>query len=246
MLSNLENHGRPITFRRAFLVFALAFVAINLGMAAVGVARYPAFLSQHGAPTFVLEPVCALLAYAVAVVFIARTHGPYWDSILGAATVFGGLSGTIEVINVTIENGIPFVVRGPVVPIGFMLATFTIWGIAGFRTARSLRSTGAGLLASVLSAGICMLIVVAAGFIVQFLLAPPNPAYVSTWAEFERSGWTDARAFATANTLDSALTHLVIAPTVALFVGGLASFAAQFTSTRVSPGHDGGLADVGR
>jgi hypothetical protein len=80
-----------------------------------------------------------------------------------------------------------------------------------------------------------MLIAVAAGFIVQFLLAPPEPAYVSTWAEFQRSGWTDARTFGVANTLDSGFTHLVIAPIVALFFGGLASFVAQFTSTRVSP-----------
>jgi hypothetical protein len=236
MLANLENERRPFIFRRAFLVFAvLAFVAVNLRMAAVGVARCPAFFSQHGAHTFVLKPVCALLAYGVAVVFIARRDGPYWDWILKAALVFGGLTGTIEVINVGIENGIPFVAHGPVVPIGFMLTTFTIWGIAGFRTARSLKSTRAGLLASVFSAGICMLIAVAAGFIVQFLLAPPEPAHVSTWAEFQRSGWTDARAFGVANTLDSAFTHLVIAPIVALFSGGLASFAAQFTSTRVSP-----------
>jgi len=235
------EHGRAkanvngFTCRAFFAVALLALVAINLGMAAVGVARYPAFFSQHGAHTFVLEPVCALLAYAVAIVFIARTHGPYWDAILRAAVVFGGLTGTIEVINVGIENGIPFAVRAPVVPIGFMLTTFTVWGIAGFRTARSLKSTRAGLLVAVSSAGICMLIAVAAGFIVQFLLAPPEPAYVSTWAEFQRSGWTDARAFGVANTLDSGFTHLVIAPIVALFFGGLASFVAQFIPTRVSP-----------
>jgi len=236
MLWNLDNDGRPFIFRRAFLAFTpLAFVAISLGMAAIGVARYPAFFSQHGAHTFVLKPVCALLAYAVAIVFSARRHGPYWDSILRAAMVFGSLTGTIEVINVGIENSIPFAVRGPVVPIGFMLTTFTIWGVAGFRTARSLRSTRAGLLVAVSSAGICMLIAVAAGFIVQFLLAPPEPAYVSTWAEFQRSGWTDARAFGVANTLDSGFTHLVVAPIVALFVGGLASFVGKFTSTNVSP-----------
>jgi hypothetical protein len=238
MLWKVENDGRPIIFRRAFLAFALlAFVAINLGMAAIGVAPYPAFFSQHGAHTFVLKPVCALLAYAVAIVFIARRHGPYWDSILRAAMVFGGITGTIEVINVGIENGIPFLVRGPVVPIGFMLTTFTVWGIAGFRTARSLKSPRAGLLAAVSSAGICMLIAVAAGFIVQFFLAPPEPAYISTWAEFQRSGWTDARAFGVANTLDSGFTHLVVAPIVALCFGGLASLVAQLTSTRVSPSH---------
>jgi len=236
MLRDLENDESPFIFRRAFLAFVLlAFVAINLGMATLVVVRSPAFFSQHGAHAFVLEPVCALLAYAVAIVFIARKHGPYWDSILRAATVFGGLTGTIEIIDVGIENGIPFAIRGSVVPLGFMLITFTIWGIAAFRTARSLRSIRAGLLVAVFSAGICMLITVAAGFIVQFLLAPPDPAYISTWAEFRRSGWTDARAFGVANTLDSGFTHLAVAPIVALVFGWLASFLAQFTSTRISP-----------
>ena len=101
---------------------------------------------------------------------------------------------------------------GPVLPIGFMLIVFTSWGIAGFRIARSRRSIRAGLLAAVFSAGVCMLIAVTAGFMVQFFVAPPEPAYVSTWAEFKRSGWTDARAFGMANTLDSGFTHLVIAP----------------------------------
>ena len=235
MLWNLENDARPFIFRRAFLAFGLlAFVAINLGMVAVGVGRYPAFFSQHGAHTFVLKPVCALLTYAVAIIFMARRNGPYRDSILRAAMVFGGLTGTIEVINIGIENGVPYAVRGPVVPIGFMLTIFTIWGIAGFQIARSLRSVRAGSLVAVFSAGICMLIAVAAGFIVQFLLASPEPAYVSTWAEFQRSGWTDARAFAVANTLDSGFTHLVVAPIVALFFGSVASLLGEFSSARVS------------
>ena len=112
-----------------------------------------------------------------------------------------------------------------------MLINFTIWGIAGFRTARSLRSTRAGLLVAVTSAGICLLIAVAAGFLVQFLLAPPEPAYISTWAEYQRSGWTDPRAFAAANTLDSAFTHLIVAPVVALLFGGLATFVARSQET---------------
>ena len=237
MLRNLDNQkGGPFFFRRPLFAFALlGLIAINLGMIAVGVGRYPAFFSQRGARTFVLEPVCALVVYAVAIVSIARTHGPYWDSILRVATVFGVITGTFEVINIGIENGIPFAVRGPVLPVAFMLVVFTSWGIAGFQTARSLRSIRAGLLAALSSAGICMLIAVAAGFIVQFILAPPEPAYVSTWAEFKRSGWTDALAFRVANTLDSGFTHLVIAPIVALFFSGLASLLAQFAFSKTAP-----------
>lgn len=224
-----------MTSRRNTLVISLlALVALNTAMIALGVARYPALFSQPGARTFVLEPVCTLAAYAVAIVWIARTRGAYWDTIRRNATLFGLVGGTFEILNIGIENGIPFAVHGPVLQIGFMLAIFISWGVAGFRTARSLTSFRAGVFAAVLSAGICMLIAVAGGVGIQFFLVPPEPAYVSTWEEFMRSGWTDARAFGVANTLDAGFTHLVIAPVVALLFGGVASWLAQRTSSRTA------------
>ncbi len=135
-----------------------------------------------------------LVGYAVGIVCLARTRGTYWDEILRTAIVSGLLGGTFEIVSIGIENGIPFAVRGPVLQIAFMLIIFTSWGIAGFRTARSLRSIPGGLLASVCSAGICMLIAVAAGFLIQFFLAPPKPEYVSTWSELsEADGLTHTR-----------------------------------------------------
>src|SRR5262249_30684949 len=139
---------------------------------------------------------------------------------------FGLLGSVIEILNVAIENGFPYSIGAPAFPVVIMLVLFASWGVAGFRAARALRSIQAGLLAAVSSAAICMLIAVASGFIIQFFLASPAPAYVSTWAEFKRSNWTDARAFAIANTLDSAFTHLLVAPLVALLIGLLASFLA--------------------
>ena len=73
-----------------------------------------------------------------------------------------------------------------------------------------------------------MLIAVAAGFLIEFFVAPPDPATVSMWAEYRRSGWTDAHAFGLANTLDSACTHLVIAPIVAMVFGSIGSLLAGF------------------
>jgi hypothetical protein len=73
-----------------------------------------------------------------------------------------------------------------------------------------------------------MLIAVAAGFLIEFFVAPPDPAIVSMWAEYRRSGWTDAHAFGLANTLDSAFTHLIIAPIVAMVFGGVGSLLAGF------------------
>jgi hypothetical protein len=230
-----QKSSPPLLCRTSLALTLLALIATNITLAAVAVAQSPAFFSQRGAVAFAFEPICALLAYAVAVVFIARICGPYWDSILRAAIVFGLLTGSLEALNVGIENGVPSLVRGPVLAIGFMLITFVLWGTAGFRTARLLRSIRAGLLAAVLSAAFCMLIAVAAGFIVQFFLVPPEPAYVATWAEFKRSGWTSASAFAVANTLDSGFTHLVIAPIVALLFGGIGSLLARFGFSRAAP-----------
>ena len=222
------QRGR-FSLRRSLLVFVLlGCIAVSIAMMAVAVGRSPEFLSQHGARIVVLEPVGAFLVYAVAIVFIVRTHGPYSDTILKVATVFGLLTGALEVINIGIENGIPFAVRGQIVSVSFILVLFTSWGIAGFRTARSLRSTRAALLAAVLSAAICMVFAVTAGFVVQFFVAPPEPTYVSTWAEYQRSGWTDARAFGIANTLDSAFTHILVAPIVATIVGGIGALLARF------------------
>ena len=228
-----NRRGDYFILRRPFLLFALlALIAINIAMAAVGVARHPAFFGHPGARALVLELICVLLAYAVVVLFLARTHGRYWNSILRAAMIFGILTGAFEAVNIGIENDIPLAVHSPVLPIGFMLVMFTTWGIAGFRSACSLRSIRAGLLAAGFSAGICMLIGVAVGFSVELFLAPPEPTYVSTWAEFRRSGWADPRAFGAANTLDSGLTHLVVAPIVGLFFGALASLLAQLRPPR--------------
>jgi len=181
-IHELEGTASPsgVAYRSA----ASLISASNL--IALGVTRYPALLLQSGARTFVAEPLGVLAAYAIAVVCIARTHGTYCDGILRTAIIFGLLGGALEIINIGIENSLPFAVRGPALQIVFMLSVFTSWGIAGFRTACSLGSIRAGLLAGVYSAAICMLIAVAAGFLIQFFLVPPRPDYVSTWSEFKR------------------------------------------------------------
>jgi hypothetical protein len=131
-------------------------------------------------------------------------------------------------MNIGVENAAPAAAHGPAVSIGFMAIIFLLWGIGGARTVRSGESIRAGMATAVLSAGICMLIAVAAGFMIEFFIAPPDPVAVSGWAEFRRSGWTDAHAFGIANTLDSGFTHLIIAPIVAMIFGGVGSLLAGF------------------
>ena len=215
--------------RTAFAIAMLVLIVAAMAMAAIAVARYPAFLAQPSARTFLLEPLLVFVTYGASIVFIVvKMRGADSDIVLRNAALFGSATGVVEIANIAIENGIPFAVRGPVLQIAVMLLVFAVWGFAGFRTSRVLGTVRSGILTSVFSAGICMVIAVVAGFAIEFFLAPPRPDYVATWGEFQRSGWTDARAFGIANALDSGFSHLVIAPIVALVFGGAASWLARF------------------
>jgi hypothetical protein len=218
--------------RTAFAVALLVLIASAMAMATIAVTRYPAFLAQPSARTFLLEPLLAFVTYAVAIVFTAvRMRGANSDTVLRNAALFGSATGVIEIANIAIENGIPFAVRGPALQIAMMILIFAVWGFAGFRTSKVLCSIRSGILTSVFSAGICMLIAVAMGFAMEFFLVPARPDYVATWGEFQRSGWTDARAFGIANALDAGFSHLVIAPIIASVFGSLAAWLARFKSS---------------
>lgn len=221
--------------RNVTAIALITLIVISVSMAALAVSRYPAFFSQTGARTYLVQSICALFAYAVAIFVFVRPNSPLWKTILPTALRFGLLSGAIEIVNIGIENGIPFSIHSPVAQIGFMLTVFALWGVASGRTAQACRSTRAGLLAGISSAGICMLIAVTAGFAMELFLVPPESAYVATWGEFKRSGWTDARAFGIANTLDSGFTHLVMAPIVAAIFGSIASLLVRYLPSKDAP-----------
>jgi hypothetical protein len=129
---------RPVT------IALLALIVTNLSMVGVALAQYPAFFSQPAALLVVAESVSVLLTYAVVAVWVGRTRGPDCDAIVRNATLFGLLGGTVEALNIGVENGIPAAIHSPVLPIAFMFTIFASWGVAGFRTARSLNSIRAG------------------------------------------------------------------------------------------------------
>ncbi|HEY1208977.1 MAG TPA: hypothetical protein VGE85_06400 [Terracidiphilus sp.] len=213
--------------KSVFGVVLLALIALNISMTAVAIARYPAFFQQYLALMYVLELAGMLFVYAAGAVYIARASGALWSTVRKNATVFAFVTAALELINLGIENASPAAASNPILSIGSMLIVFMLWGIAAVWTIRSGNSIRAGILTAVVSAGFCMLIAVAAGFAVELFVLPPAPALISTWAEFKRSGWTDAHAFGLANTLDSGFTHLLFAPIVALIFGGAGSLLSR-------------------
>jgi hypothetical protein len=200
-------------------------IALNLGMIGVQVFLYRPLLRMPGAGTFVVKPVIVLIIFALLVFWAARSNGPVHQSVLLTGATLGLITGALQIVHMTLENFVDLGRANGITTLAFMFSAFLLWGIAGYRVARSTASVGSGLLAGSWSAIVCMLIVVTFGFVLMYW-SVPSPEYVATWSEFKSSGWTDARAFAIANTLDSGFSHLLIGPIVGAVVGGLAGVIA--------------------
>ncbi|MGC2615128.1 MAG: hypothetical protein WA354_13930 [Terracidiphilus sp.] len=210
-----------MTWRAAFSFALVVMIAASIAMAVAAVERSPGWFLNPGAAWFLREVVLALAIYAGVIIVVVANRGDDWDAEMRNAALFGSIAGLVEGLNVALENGIGVSVQGPAMQLAGMLFVFALWAAAGARTARELNRFRPGIIAAVMSAGVCMVIGVTAGFAMELFIAPSRANYVATWAEFKRSGWTDAHAFGIANTLDSGFTHLWMGPLVALVVGSV-------------------------
>ncbi len=216
-----------MTWRAVFSFVLVLMIVASIGMAVAAAERSPGWFLNPGAAWFLREVVLALVVYAGVIVVVVAHRGDDWDAEMRNAALFGTITGLTEGFNVALENGIA--AQEPAVQIVAMLIVFALWGVAGARTARELNRFRPGVIAAVMSAGVCMVIGVTAGFAMQLFIAPPRPDYVATWAEFKRSGWMDPHAFGIANTLDSGFTHLWMGPLVALIVGSVGAWIGART-----------------
>lgn len=210
-----------MTWRAVFAFVLVVMIAASIGMAVASVERSPGWVSHPGAATILREVWLTLVVYAGVIVVVVANRGEEWDEEMRNAALFGGIAGVVEALNIVLENGIPNLMNRAAVSIAVMLVVFGLWGWAGARTARDLHHFRPGITAAVMSAGICMVIAVTVGFALELFIDPPHPDVISTWPEFERSGWMDAGAFGIANTLNSGFTHLWMGPVIALVVGSL-------------------------
>jgi hypothetical protein len=201
---------------------ALTLVAASALLAASAIARYPPFLRQPQSWLAPAELAGILLIYAAAALVLLPLCRGTRASICRYGFVFGLITGSAEILNLALETWQPQLASGAF-SIAFMLGVFSVWGIGAAFATRASKSIGVGIGGAITSAAVCMLIAVAAGFVVELLIVPPDVSGVAAWPEFKRSGWTDVRAFAIANTLDSGFTHLLIAPIVATIFGFVAS-----------------------
>jgi hypothetical protein len=209
----------PFTIRFALLVG----IALSLTLMGIRIWHYRPLLVMPGGSTFVLETAVVLLLYGALIVWATRSNGPLRRTVLLSGARVGLVAAAVEIAHLAAENFIEF---GPpweaISTLTFMLGTFLLWGIAGYRSARGPRAIVPGAVAGSWSAIVTTAILVPFGFALEFYWAMPKPEYVATWGEFQRSGWTDVHAFTIANTLESALEHLVEGPIIGAIFGGIA------------------------
>ena len=216
-----------MTWRAVFAFILVVMIAASIAMAIAAVERSPGWIAHPGAATILRATWLALVVYAGAIVIVVANRGEEWDEELQNAAIFGTIAGVIDIINLSLEHagfGQSFVTA---LSLASMLVLFLIWALAGARTARDLNHFRPGVIAAVMSSGVCMVIAVTAGFALELFIAPPRPDLISTWPEFERSGWLDPQAFGIANTFDSGFTHLWMGPLIALAVGSLGAWLGK-------------------
>jgi hypothetical protein len=206
---------------------------LSLAMMGIRVFSYRAMLRQPGATALLIEVTGLLLLYAAVLYWGAASVSP---PLLRPATTIGLIAGSLQAIHIVCERfvNLPGAWNGAAT-LAFMLTTFILWSLAAFIAARSGQAIPTSIWLAVWSAFVTMTVTVVAGFALEFFVSPTPLDAILSWPEFKRSGWTDVRAFSIANTLDSALSHLLIGPVVAAIVGSGASLLGR--ASRIFPRH---------
>jgi hypothetical protein len=199
----------------------LLSVALNLALIVARVLLYMPLLTQRNAPLFVLEPIVLLLIYAAIAFAMTAKHDERWHTVLRTGTVIGLMTGTMWVVNLSLETLSRF--SGIAATAPFLLGAFILWGVAGGIGAWRTEAAFSGIAAAIMAAMICVLITVAYGFLLTYTSLPRLERDLASSPEFLRSGWDDLRAFAIANTFDSGFSHLLGALIVSTIFGAIGS-----------------------
>lgn len=240
MTTHTHNRGAHVArghdpLARRLRQWLIVLIVCDLGLIVLRAASYPAFFAMPGALGYLIEPTAALSTYAIGICLlpylIART--PAASAAVRIGAIAGLVGGAIAVASTALESLWMLPQRVVSVATGIaMLALFLTFGVAGFVGARRTDSLRFGLGAAVWSAVVAILIVVTFGFFLINTALPRLAQNETGDPDYLRSGWTDGRAFAIANTYDAGFTHLVEAPVIAAILGTAGSGAGRIASRR--------------
>jgi hypothetical protein len=219
--------NRPDTPLRLGLLASTLLIIIMIGY---GVLRFPAIVDEGGVLSFSL-PVILLLIYGFAVVCGTHRYGSAHRALLRTGTGFGLAAGVLFVATIAVESltALSGRVMTPLT-IGLMILIFGVFSAAGWWGTRPVGKIHHGILASVWSALVSVLVALLFGFFVDLVFSQRLEHNLQSSAEYLRSGIQDLGTFAFYNTLDSASTHLLEAPQIAIVFGALGSFMSKLTT----------------
>jgi hypothetical protein len=230
-----EKRLLGVGIARTLRVWLLALIACDVALIAARLATYPAFFSMPGALGYLIEPLAPLIVYAaiIAALPAVAAHIPQASVALRIGFIVGLIGGSVEVVSTALESlfALPQQVVS-VVTLTAMLSLFLLFAIAGYLIARRAGAFWPGWLGVVWSAMCAILIVITFGLLIALTSLPKLAHDMTGDPDYARSGWTDTRAFAIANTFDAGFTHLVEAPVIAAVLGAIGSGAARLTRRR--------------
>jgi len=225
MLVNSPVLGREVVFG----------VLLNVTLIAFGIFRYPATLREGGVLNIVL-PIVLLLLYGLAGWFAWRRTDEVCRIALRQGAIVGVVLGIVMMIHLTAEYFVDMSQKwNAITSLGLFPILFFSFGLAGLRGSLCTGQVRLGVVAGVWSAIICILIVCNFGFIVNYTFMPRLEYILHD--EYVRSGVRDLKAFTVLNSLESAGSHLLIAPILALIfgcIGGLIGKGLASHRTRLS------------
>jgi hypothetical protein len=220
---------------RTLRIWLLALIACDVALIVARVATYPAFFSMSGALGYLIESLAPLVVYAAVIaalpLIVARI--PQASVALRIGFIVGLIGGSIEVVSTALES--LFVLPQQLVSavtLTAMLSLFLLFAIAGYIGARRAGAFWPGFISAIWSAMCAILVVITFGFLIALTSLPKLAHDMTGDPDYMRSGWTDTRAFAIANTFDAGFTHLVEAPVIAAALGAIGSGAARLTRRR--------------
>src|SRR5271165_6134146 len=167
--------SRHVTTRSVLL----SAIALSLAMAEIQVYRYRLLLAMPGGLAFVAKTTMALLQYAMIIYWVTSSNSPLLRAGVQIGTPVGVIAAAVQVTHLVAENSVHL--GNPwegISSLGFMLGTFLIWGVAGYRSARTAGAITPGIVAGSWSAIVTMSVLVTFGFAFELYLAPPSPKYV--------------------------------------------------------------------
>jgi hypothetical protein len=213
----------------------LALIAVDLALVGLRAATYPAYFAMPGAVGYLVPLLVALAIYGAASTSLPHlaARSPGAATALRVGTVAGLIGGALDIANITLESvlALPQAVVS-VTTLAAMLGLFLTFAVAGFVGGRR-AGFWPGVAAALWSAVVAILIAITFGVLLANLALPKLARDEQGDPDYQRSGWTDARAFAIANTFDAGFTHLLEGPVIALVLGAAGSGLGQVGARRL-------------